>query len=179
MSILKIFLNTWYKLGVTFLSPFLPASIFLFPLAWVTAYANYQASFLFPGCQKPCWWTAPLSFCIVLRDRVVDWRKKKRSALCWLSALCRYKHLIHLEARLILSGPSPARKLSHTMELRRVREPETSDSSTGKSSSWFLWGCSLKFCMQNLRFWAEFNSNIYNSGRDRWQTYPEIAFLEE
>ena len=99
MSNLKFLKNTWYKLGATFLSPFLLASIFLFPLAWVTAYANYQASFLFPGCQKPCWWTASLSFSIVLRDRVVDWQKKEKRPLLAVRSLCRNKHInIHLEA---------------------------------------------------------------------------------
>lgn len=33
--------------------------------------------------------------------------------------------------------------------------------------------------MRILGSWAEFTDKVRNSERDRWQTYPEIAFLEE
>lgn len=65
------------------------------------------------------------------------------------------------------------------MAVRRVNEPETSDSPTGKCWSGSRWGCSLRFYVHNLGFWTELIDKVYNSERDRWQTYPEIASLEE
>lgn len=40
-------------------------------------------------------------------------------------------------------------------------------------------GCSLRFYIHKLGFWTELIDKVYNSERDRWQTYPEIASLEE
>lgn len=35
------------------------------------------------------------------------------------------------------------------------------------------------FICKNLEFWTELNDEVSNSERESWQTYPEIAFLEE
>lgn len=65
-----------------------------------------------------------------------------------------------------------------TVDKKLIVGSKTSENPVRKCWSRALCGCSLRLNIQSLGLRTELNYSAHHSERDRWQTGPEIAFLE-
>lgn len=72
----------------------------------------------------------------------------------------------------------PALAVFLTVDKKLIVGSKTSENTVGKCWRRVLCECSLRLNVQSLGLQTELNYNAHHSERDRWQSGPEIAFLE-